>query len=54
VIGNPQVLCFGNVLKEEVRRIWTGEAYQQFRRSMKRGDIPAVCTGCYMDQGKSV
>jgi pyrroloquinoline quinone biosynthesis protein E len=54
VIGNPEVLNFGNVLKEEVRRIWTGKAYQEFRRSMKRGDIPSVCRGCYMDWGSGV
>jgi pyrroloquinoline quinone biosynthesis protein E len=52
VIGNPEVLSFGNVLKEEMWNIWTGEAYQEFRRSMKRGDIPSVCKGCYVDRGK--
>ena len=52
VIGNPEVLSFGNVLKEDALPIWTGEAYQSFRRAMKRGDIPPVCTGCYLDAGR--
>jgi pyrroloquinoline quinone biosynthesis protein E len=51
VIGNPDVFSFGNVLKEEVSTLWNGEAYQEFRRAMKRGNIPSVCKGCYTDGG---
>jgi pyrroloquinoline quinone biosynthesis protein E len=50
VIGNPEVFSFGNALKEDVQAIWNGEAYQDFRRAMNRGEIPRVCTGCYVDR----
>ena len=47
VIGNPDVKNFGNMRTENIREIWNGKAYQEFRREMKRGDIPEVCKGCY-------
>ncbi len=54
VIGNPEVLSFGSVLKDPVETIWNGQEYQAFRQAMKRGDIPQVCRGCYTDHVRPV
>ena len=51
VIGNQDVLNFGNMLTENIQDIWNGKGYQDFRRQMKRGDIPDVCKGCYANGG---
>ena len=47
VIGNPDVMNFGNMLKDNIKDIWNGKAYQDFRQDMKRGNIHDVCKGCY-------
>ena len=47
VIGNQDVLNFGNVLTENFEDIWNGHRYQDFRQKMKRGEIADVCKGCY-------
>jgi radical SAM protein with 4Fe4S-binding SPASM domain len=41
----------GNMLREDVVRIWNNDAYRKFRQQLASDDPPEVCKGCPVYQG---
>ncbi len=39
---------FGNILKEDLWRVWNGEKYQEFRKFLRNRQAPLACRGCSM------
>jgi len=39
---------FGNILKEDLWKIWNGGEYQKFRKLLKNRQPPSSCRGCSM------
>ena len=44
--ANPEVINFGNVLKEDFKDIWNNLSYQKFRDFLKSDTAPQACLGC--------
>lgn len=47
VVSDPKIVSFGNILKEDFKRIWNCSSYKIFRKNIKSNKIPAYCTDCY-------
>ncbi len=43
---NPEVINFGNVLKEDLETIWNSDQFREFRRKLMEGPPPEVCEDC--------
>ncbi len=43
---DPVVYNFGNIFKNSVDEIFSGEKYQGFRMSFKEGRVPDICSTC--------
>lgn len=43
---DPIVYNFGNIFKNSVDEIFSGEKYQGFRMSFKEGRVPDICSTC--------
>lgn len=39
---------FGNMLKEDLWKVWNGEQYQKFRKLLRERKAPVPCRGCGM------
>lgn len=42
----PKEFNFGNVFETSFRKIWNSRQYREFRRLLKTGKAPKICTGC--------
>ncbi|MEK6589611.1 MAG: radical SAM protein [Nitrospinota bacterium] len=43
---DPSVYNFGNIFKDSVDEILSGEKYQDFRRDFREGRVPDICSNC--------
>lgn len=43
---NPDVINFGNILRDDFYSIWNGNKYKEFRQALKSGNIPSICRDC--------
>jgi len=46
LIGDPRLINFGNLFKQDFGSIWNSEEYQNFRRQAASKNKPAVCKTC--------
>lgn len=43
---DPKKFNFGNVFERSFKDIWNSEKYKDFRKRMKRGEVPKFCENC--------
>jgi radical SAM protein with 4Fe4S-binding SPASM domain len=51
MIGTPDRFNFGNAFKTGARDLWTGPAYEEFRRRLESDDPPEICSSCAVYHG---
>lgn len=44
--ADPEIINFGNLFKNDFEDIWNNSAYQSFRKALKSGLPPDICSGC--------
>jgi len=42
----PKEFNFGNLFETSFRKIWNSREYRKFRKMLRRGDVPQICSGC--------
>lgn len=48
-IADPRVASMGNAFRDDFSRIWVGERYQEFRRTILKRQLLAACKNCYLE-----
>ena len=46
MVATPDRAALGNVIDEGVMPVWTGPAYEDFRRRLSSNDPPEICKSC--------
>lgn len=46
-IGIPETWQMGDLMKENIRKIWNNDLYRAFRRDVKKNNIHNLCRPCY-------
>ena len=49
IIGDEQVVSFGNIEKNSFKDIWNSKDYKNFRSNIKNNKIPNYCKNCYKE-----
>jgi len=44
--NHPEPVIFGNILKDDIKKIWFSKNFSHFRSLHKKGKIPSVCNCC--------
>ncbi len=47
-------ICMGNLLKKNFNNIWNSKKYKKFRKEMKNGEVPDLCSLCLVYKGKKL
>lgn len=51
MVSTPDRIHFGDMSNEGVKAVWSGAAYEEFRRRLASGDPPDICRGCSVYRG---
>jgi radical SAM protein with 4Fe4S-binding SPASM domain len=51
-LKTAQRMTLGSMRRNGVAKVWNGEAFQDFRRRLQSGDLPAVCRRCAVYSAK--
>lgn len=51
MVGTPDRVSLGNMVRHDVAAVWDGEAYQNFRQALGSDTPPAVCRSCSVYRG---
>jgi len=43
---DPDVINFGNIFQESFEKIWNGEKYQNFRKTIIKNLANQICDNC--------
>ncbi len=46
-IGIPETWQMGDLMKEDIEKIWNNDLYRSLRRDMKKNNIRDICKACY-------
>jgi hypothetical protein len=49
--ATPDRVNFGNMARDGVARIWSGDEYKAFRDKLASDEPPQVCRGCAVYNG---
>lgn len=51
MVATPDRARLGNMIREGVEAVWSGEAYERFRSGLKSGEPAPVCRSCSLYRG---
>ncbi len=51
MVSTPDRIHFGNMIEQGVRPVWSGEAFEAFRRRLDSDDPPDICRSCSIYKG---
>lgn len=49
---DPGLFNFGNIKDKRIKDVWFGSDYEDFRRALKSEQIPEICRGCIIYEGR--
>jgi len=52
MVATPDRVNFGSMTRQGVVRVWTSDAYREFRERLDSDHPPDICRGCAVYQGK--